>query len=315
VSTTGNQAYPGQPSTTVDTVAGSGKMTRGQQRRAKRRAKQQAEDEALAQRQAKEYGKKWILNPAHRWWSVRATAEIGFVGVLYNRIQSGMDGTPFDYRNEGGQDALFPWLRFTGEWEAKRHHTFIFLVQPLNVTSDVTFRNDHRIDGIDFPAGTSVDVRYDFSFYRFSYLYDFFRDPEQELAIGVSGQLRNAVINFTATDGSRRSGSRGLGFVPVLKVRGRYTFPKGKGLWLGGEIDGFYAKGRGVSGSPNYFEGAILDASARVGLVMRPVGDIFVNLRYLGGGARGTDEGDLDYDGYTSNWLHTMTFSLGIQLR
>lgn len=289
-------------------------MTRGQQRRAKRRAKDKAEDELLAQRQ-KESGKKWILNPAQRWWSVRLSAELGFVGVLYNRIQVGMDGTAFDYRNEGGQDALFPWLRFSGEWEANRRHTFIFLVQPLNVTSDVTLRNDHRIDGLDFPAGTSMDVRYDFSFYRFSYLYDFFRDPEQELAIGVSGQLRNATINFTATDGSQRSGSRGLGFVPVLKVRGRYTFPKGKGLWLGTEIDGFYAKGRGVSGSPNYFEGAILDANARVGLVMRPVGDIFVNLRYLGGGARGTNEGDLDYDGYTSNWLHTMTFSLGIQLR
>ncbi len=282
-------------------------------RRAARRAKQEAEDDVLAHRQQQRYGDRWMLNPAHRWWSVRAIAEVGFVGTIYNQIQVGMDGTAFDYRGEGGQDALFPLFRFSGEWEINRRHALIFLVQPLNLTTDVKFRSDHRIDGVDFPAGTAVDVRYDFSYYRFSYLYDFLRDPEQELAIGVSGQLRNAVINFSSTDGELRSASRGLGFVPVLKFRGRYTFANN--LWLGGEIDGFYAKGRGVSGSTNYFEGAIIDASARVGMVLLPVGDVFVNLRYVGGGARGTDEGDLDYDGYTSNWLHLMSFSIGFQLR
>ncbi len=291
----------------------SGAKARRLRRRAARKARYKAEDDALAERQKQRYGDKWLLNPAHRWWSVRATAEIGFVGTIYNQIQIGMDGTPFDYRNEGGQDAVYPLVRFSGEWEAKRRHTLIFLYQPLNIVSDTKFRNDHRIDGVDFPAGTAVDVRYDFSYYRFSYLYDFLRDPEQELAIGLSGQIRNAILGFTSVDGQLRSASRGLGFVPILKFRGRYTFDNN--LWLGTEIDGFYAKGRGVSGSTNYFEGAIVDASARVGMVLLPVGDIFVNLRYVGGGARGTDEGDLDYDGYTSNWLHLMSFSVGIQLR
>jgi hypothetical protein len=42
---------------------------------------------------------------------------------------------------------------------------------------------------------------------------------------------------------------------------------------------------------------------------------VFLNLRYLGGGASGTspDENTVG-DGYVSNWLHFMTLSLGGEL-
>ena len=44
--------------------------------------------------------------------------------------------------------------------------------------------------------------------------------------------------------------------------------------------------------------------------------DPFINLRYLGGGAEGiTDDPDPGKDGYTQNWIHTVSLTLGLKLR
>jgi hypothetical protein len=41
-------------------------------------------------------------------------------------------------------------------------------------------------------------------------------------------------------------------------------------------------------------------------------GRLFLNLRYLGGGATGTDTGDVwPGDGYVKNWLNFITVSTG----
>jgi hypothetical protein len=41
--------------------------------------------------------------------------------------------------------------------------------------------------------------------------------------------------------------------------------------------------------------------------------DTFINARYIGGGARGTDENDPGPGGgYTNNLLHTAAISLGV---
>lgn len=258
----------------------------------------------------------WRLNPPERWYALRAGAELGFVGVLMHKIQFGQAGTRFDFREEGGQSTLFPFVRFTGEWEVKKRHSFVFLIQPLKLRSTATAVRDVRVDDVVFAAGTPMRLSYDFGFYRFSYLFDFFKDPEQELAIGLSLQLRNAAIDFASSDGAQQVSNRNLGVVPILKLRGRYTW-KRHGVWLGGEIDGFYASGRIVTGSRNDFVGAIVDASTRVGFWIPRAGDAFVNVRYVGGGARGTEEDDQrpGDDGFTDNWLHTMALSVGVYIR
>jgi hypothetical protein len=99
--------------------------------------------------------------------------------------------------------------------------------------------------------------------------------------------------------------------VPVLKARGRYTFDNG--VWLGTEIDGFYAPISYLNGSDEEVTGAILDASLRAGLpVLRGRGETFLNVRYLGGGAVGTSSDSVDPgDGFVENWLHFITVSLG----
>ena len=62
-------------------------------------------------------------------------------------------------------------------------------------------------------------------------------------------------------------------------------------------------------------EGALADLNLRVGLPVFRGADLYLNLRYLAGGAEGTSKSDENVgDGFTANWLHFLTLSLGAQL-
>ena len=64
-----------------------------------------------------------------------------------------------------------------------------------------------------------------------------------------------------------------------------------------------------LNGSDNETVGAILDASLRAGLRVHDRADVFLNLRYLGGGATNGDPSD-----YSKNWLHFLFVGLGARL-
>lgn len=257
----------------------------------------------------------WQLNPPDRWYALRLGVEVGFVGVVFHRLQFGREATYFDLRNRGGQDVLFPFFRFQAEWEVKKRHTFSFLIQPIKLRTTETLQDDLVVDDRRFVAGTPMAFKYDFGFYRLGYAYDFFKDPEQELSLGLAVQLRNATIDYAARDGSLLSSHRNVGVVPLIKLRGRWTPRKGRGVWLGGEIDGIYVRGRIISGTRDYFEGALMDTSVRVGFHVPRAGDAYVNVRYIGGGARGAESEPEVGDGFTDNWFHTVALSLGLLIR
>jgi len=254
-----------------------------------------------------------LPDPPGPWYRIRAVAELGFLAVLSHKIQFGKDGTYFDYVKEGGQDNLYTVGRLSLELELKRRHTFIFLYQPLDIVTEVALQRDVRIAGAEFPQGTPVQLRYGFPFYRASYLYDLVKSPKHELSIGLSLQIRNATIDFKSQDGKTFTSNRDIGPVPILKSRGRYSFERG-GAFLGYEVDGFYAPISVINGSDNEVTGAIVDLSLRGGLALPANGEIFLNLRYLAGGAVGQSDPEPTYDGYTKNWLHFMTVTLGASI-
>lgn len=253
-----------------------------------------------------------LPQPAGPFYRVRAVAELGFLAVLSHKIQFGKDGTYFDYVREGGQDNLYSVGRLSLELELKRRHTFIFLYQPLEINTNVALQRDVRIAGSEFPQGTPVELRYGFPFYRASYLYDLVKSPKHELSVGLSFQIRNATIDFKSQDGKIFTSNRDIGPVPILKSRGRYTFDRG--AFIGYEVDGFYAPISVINGSDNEVTGAIVDLSLRGGMALPANGEIFLNWRYLAGGAVGQSDPEPTYDGYTKNWLHFMTVSIGASL-
>jgi len=249
---------------------------------------------------------------AQRNFEFRSVAELGFVGVLNHKIQFGNNGTYFDYVKEGGQDVLFPTNRLSLELDFSKRNTLVFLYQPLRLESQVLLANDLVADDLTFPAGTNVDVLYNFPFYRISYLRELLPNREKySLGIGASVQVRNATISFKSGDGTLFRTNRNTGVVPIIKTRFRTQHNE----WIYTEIeaDGFYAPVSYINGSDNDVIGAILDASFRMGLKINDPINVFFNLRYLGGGGVGT--GDVEPgdpgDGYSKNWLNLMTVSAG----
>ena len=258
----------------------------------------------------------WLNNPDNSY-EARFSTEMGFVGVLKHNIQFGKEGTKFDYVADGGQNILFPFRRMSAEMHLKPRHTIVLLYQPLDIRTETYLRNPLVLDTDTFPAGTAMDLRYGFDFYRASYQYDFWPEPDRELAVGLSLQIRDASISFVPKDGSNARVYQDLGPVPILRFRGR--LPLTGSSWVGTEIDGFYAQGKVVTGSTNVessFRGAILDASLRYGLSLNESVDAFINARYIGGGASG-QQANPEYrgDGYTDNWLGTVSLSVGMYLK
>jgi hypothetical protein len=243
---------------------------------------------------------------------VRLLAESGFLGVLDHRIAYSEDDTPFRYHRDGGQDVLFSFARFSAEVTVREKHTAVFLYQPLEVETRVPMPSDFSVDDEEF-SGSSLRLLYSFPFYRFSYLNSVFRSDRLHIGAGASLQIRNANIEFEGKGGDAGQDAEGfyrsadIGPVPLLKARIRYDL--GGGFWIGAEADGIYAPVSYINGSDNNTVGALLDGSLQGGYTVSPQVDIFLNLRYLGGGATNSDE-----DAYTYNWINLTTVSLGAAL-
>jgi len=259
----------------------------------------------------------WLNNPDNSF-EVRLAPEMGFLGVIKHTIQFGQQGTKFDYVADGGQDILFPYRRMSAELHLKPRHTIVLLYQPIDVRTETYLLAPLVLDADTFPAGTAMDLRYGFDFYRVSYQYDFWPEPDRELAFGLSLQIRDASISFVPKNGENARIYQNVGPVPIVRFRGR--LPVTGSSWVGTEIDGFYAQGKVVTGSTNVessFRGAILDASLRYGLSLNESVDAFINARYIGGGASGQQsEPEIsNTDGYTDNWLGTVSLSVGFYLK
>jgi hypothetical protein len=240
----------------------------------------------------------------------RCIAEFGFLNVISHKIQFGKNGTYFDYVKNGGQDVLFPVTRFSAEMDVGKRNTFILLYQPLKLQTQDLLRHDVTIDNFTFPDSTGLNCLYNFPFYRASYLREILPvNNPHNLAVGLTLQIRNATIVFESTDGAGYRANRNIGLVPALKVRGQINMA-GK-YFLGMEADGIYAPVSYLNGSDNEVVGAILDASLRAGAKVKS-GAVFMNVRYLGGGATGTSTNDTwPGDGYVRNWLHFLIVSTG----
>lgn len=259
--------------------------------------------------------------PAHAAWAdddqrdyqVTGVAELGFLAVLDHNVQFSRTGTDFDYDDQGGQDILFPVARLSMELRFSERHQLVFLYQPLELETRVALREDLVVDDLLFPKDTPMVLTYGFPFYRLSYLYDLADSPGNELSIGGSLQIRNADIRFASADGTLLRTNRDVGPVPLFKVRGRLAF--GGGVFLGTEIDGIYAPVSYINGSDSEVTGALIDASLRAGVEVFDNASVFLNLRYLAGGAVGDSDDPGDEargDGYVRNWLHFTTTTLGV---
>lgn len=244
---------------------------------------------------------------------VKSTVEVGFLDPMSHKIQLSEAGSYFDYVSEGGQDVLFFFTRLGLDWSPNGRHHLMFLYQPIKIEGRTVLQRDLVVDDATFAAGTALNTTYGFPFYRLSYLYDVAPADDLEVSFGASLQLRNATIIFESGDGTLRRSRRDVGPVPILKARFRKDV--GAGYFVGAEADGFYAPISYLNGDDNEVVGAIGDISLRAGRTFADGKlDMYLNARYLGGGAVGASD-DFEGpggDGYVRNWLHFATISVGV---
>jgi hypothetical protein len=242
---------------------------------------------------------------------VQLRADYGFLGVLQHDYQQGDPGSRFDFRDEGGQDVLFPVMRFIVRVDLAERHRLSFVYQPLELRTRERLRRGILVDGTPYAAGQDMEFTYRFPFYRASYAYTAWQNDSTRFAFGGGLQIRNATIEFAHTDGTELISERSVGPVPLLQVSLRHEL--GGPYWFELDADGIYAPVKYLNGNDNGVEGAILDANARIGIDAAEHVAAFVNFRYLGGGAEGADESGGLAD-YTSNWLQFAIVSLGVEL-
>lgn len=244
---------------------------------------------------------------------VKVNYEKGFIWIAKHTIQFSQTGTKFDYVKEGNQSVLLPFERYTAELAIGRRHNIVFLYQPLDINTTARLERDINVNNVVFPEGTVMELKYGFSFYRMSYLYNIVNTEKRTISAGASFQIRNASIVFASKDGALQDVNQNIGPVPILKMRYRESFTDK--VWTEIEADGFYASGKYITGSTNDFTGAIYDVSGRLGMKISRNIDAYMNARYIGGGANGTDRNYTGTgDGYTDNWIHTFSLSLGFSL-
>lgn len=256
---------------------------------------------------------------------IEPRVDFGLLYVAAHLYQSGASGTLFDFVTQGGQDTLFPYERYSVDLVIDGVNRVSFLYQPLTLaTSTVVGRNGTLagplvVDGTSFPSGTPIDLKYGFDFWRLSYMYDFSADPASILAFGLSLQVRNASIAFSAADGGLRAVQQNIGPVPILKMRAAYWFAPEFGLDF--EADGFYASSAFFNGSGKDFEGWIWDASLTVNTRFIPGTSAFLALRTIGGGARGNNAYSYlssttsSPGSYTYNAIATVALTIGATVR
>ena len=252
------------------------------------------------------------LNDPSRPYRIELDAELGLLAPVAHTVQFGSDGDELDYVREGGQDNLFPFARPTAALEWRRQR-FTLLWQPLDLRSTVVLDRDLRVDDRTFPADQPLDLRYGFSFWRLSWGHDVLAREQTSLRLGLGLQIRNATIGFTTVDGQLSETNRDVGPVPLLELEWRRAFDDGGFVEV--EADGFYAPIKYLNGRDVDVVGAIADIQVRTGLLLAEPMSAFVGLRYLGGGASGTGTPDGTGDGFTSNWLHFLTLTVGARVR
>ncbi len=254
------------------------------------------------------------LNSGDREWAVQPSVEFGFVAPFSNSIQFGKNGTDFDYVKDGGQDNLFKYSRWELAFHSKKGHGFRFLYQPLDVVSTQELDRDTIFDAVTFPGGTPMQFRYGFDYYRASYTYDVWRSDNAVVSMGGSLQLRNATLDFRSLDGEQQNSNRDIGPVPLLKIRAKWQQSPLR-FWEF-EADGAYAPIKYLNGDVSDVIGALLDTSVKGGFVFDRGLEAFMTLRYIGGGAEGTDDDPEDgKDGFVANWIHAGVVSLGFSFR
>lgn len=190
----------------------------------------------------------------------RFIAELGLLENSFNQVRvPGDDGTRFNMRKSLDDSPYFR-LDFKKFYDK---HGFRLLYAPLRLTGDRTYGKDINFNGEVFNQNQKTDTLYQFNSYRASYFYQWVKEENWKVNVGLTGKVRDA--NIELKQGSKKKSRKDLGFVPLLYVWSEYWFTKNTKFTL--DFDGLAAP-----------QGRAFDVAAMVGHRLSP--SVIANLGY-----------------------------------
>lgn len=141
-------------------------------------------------------------------------------------------GTKFDLLDLIGTD-LNPYFRIGADVTFAERHRVGLLFAPLSVTNTGILPEDVFFEDRTFFAGIPTEGTYQFSNYRLSYQYLFFRDDRWDLGAGFTAFIRDARVELSQNGDSARNTD--LGFVPLINFYANYNINDRFSVALDGE--------------------------------------------------------------------------------
>ena len=203
------------------------------------------------------------------------------------QIPNSEEGTRFSLLDIQGSGP-WPAARIYLTWNINQRHSLRALLAPLSITETGLLYSSTSFAGATFDPGVPTEATYRFNSWRLTYSYRFHQSTRWAWWIGFTAKIRDAEIELRQNDTSAEKTD--VGFVPLLHVRGWYSFTKRWRLVL--DIDA-------LAGGPGRAEDASLKLYADVGERW----SVSTGYRTVEGGA------DVD-DVYNFAWFHYAVASL-----
>lgn len=141
-------------------------------------------------------------------------AEAGVVTSGYNDIQiPGDNGTRFNATETLDNPVSFSYRFRLGYRHNDKHNVFL-LFAPLSLKYKGQFDEQIQFQEQLFAANRDVQVQYVFNSYRLTYRYDFVVTDKWRVGAGITGKIRDAVVEVSQDTLEVRKTN--IGFVPLL---------------------------------------------------------------------------------------------------
>ncbi len=162
--------------------------------------------------------------------TVELDLETGLAAASYNDVAiPGESGTRISLTDDLDADPAL-YYRFQTAIRLGERHAVRALYAPLTLGASGALQREVVFVDSTFPIGTFVQARYQFNSYRLTYRYSLWLDELNEVAVGLTGKIRDARVSLVG--GGQAEEFTNVGFVPLLHLLARWQPTPGWGLLL-----------------------------------------------------------------------------------
>ncbi|UCC40650.1 MAG: hypothetical protein JSV96_04170 [Candidatus Aminicenantes bacterium] len=173
----------------------------------------------------------FTFSNAYSQWFI--DVETGWVFSGYNNVRIPRDtGSQFSLSKDLKTDSsLFFRLRLG--YEISQKHTLSVFVAPLSLNASGSVNKSIRFFEEYFPAEIPLKAVYRFNSYRLTYRYNFLRNENWRIGIGLTAKIRDAAVSVEGNN--KKSEKTNVGFVPLINFLIEWDFAKNLSLLLTGD--------------------------------------------------------------------------------